>query len=107
MDDQRLIIATEDEDLIARDVLYHRSCFRNKTRIAPQTRYEACLKQDAKRAGYNDSYETAFEELAASLELNIIKNGVVLHLSPICDEFRILLRKRGVPSSSIVVKGYQ
>ena len=86
--------------MIALDTVYHKSCFRNYTRNNC-VRIVQQEKSTVEQATKDRKSHAAFEELAANVELRLIKGGQVIRLNTLCAEYVQLLEKRGMTCNHI------
>ena len=69
-----MLIACEDQDLIAIEVLYHRSCYENHTHLEKLQRIQDATDSASSAAAVQgSSKDAAFELLAKEIEDSIIQ----------------------------------
>ena len=102
--DHRVSLAIEGQDLVAIEVKYHRSCYREYTRkrnLENLARYNA---EEESTSGYRTEYERAFNVLSKYIEEKIILDQEIITMSTLRDRYEELLVEEGLADE---VKSYR
>ena len=74
--DERIIVAIEREDVVAIEVKYHRSCYKDYT--SKKDSWSDRKKDKGKNCSI---YDVAFESIERTVEERVMQNGDILRMS--------------------------
>ena len=107
--DERLQVVVTGTNLIAKDILYHKSCYRDETRAKTLDRLrqnqeetggssapQAVLNQDG-----NLTAATAFATTLDDVEQGVIHRGLVVRLAQICQTYDSYLIQAGIAAPPV------
>ena len=103
--DERLQVVVTGTDLIARDILYHKSCYRDETRAKTLDRLRE--KQEETRGSSvpqadpnQDGNLPAATALATTLD-DVEHRGLVVRLAQICQTYDSQLSQAGIAAPAV------
>lgn len=91
-EDRRLVVALNDQDPVAVEVCYHKSCYRYYTNLK-QTEIS---RTEEEEGNIEESYDAAFQQLKVEMEQQLFQNFEVLHMSDLRDRYVAKLSIQGI-----------
>ncbi len=98
--DERLDVAIQGGDLVAKDVQYHKTCYQNATRHTTLNRIKQVNKAVKMEFSEKAAHEAALESTCAVIDRIVLQRGLVLTLNQICDTYVEHLDREGVHLAS-------
>ena len=91
--DNRVLLQIKGQDCIAREIKYHRSCYKNYVRLETLTKLEAqnCATEDKESRGYSK----AFGKLCHYLQSEVIIKTRILNMTELVGKFISHLNEEG------------
>ena len=90
----RVLLQIKGQDCIAREIKYHRSCYKNYVRLETLTKLKAqnCATEDKESRGYS----TAFGKLHNYLQSEVIIKTRILNMTELVGKFVSHLNEEGL-----------
>ena len=92
--DTRLLLHINDQNTIAMEIKYHRSCYKEYVRQRALKRLEDqhCMEEDTDGEGYSK----AFQKLKTIIEDNTLKNSKAIPMSELVERYTTFLFNEGI-----------
>ena len=91
--ENRALLQIKGQDCIAREIKYHRSCYKNYVRLETLTKLEAhCATEDKESQGYSK----AFGKLCHYLQSEVIIKTRILNMAELVGKFVLHLNEEGL-----------
>ena len=92
--DTRLLLHINDQDTIAMEIKYHRSCYKEYVhqRVLERLEDQHCMEEDTDGEGYSK----AFQKLKTIIKDDILKNSKAIPMSELVERYTTFLFNEGI-----------